>query len=206
LSNGSGKSSIFDAISWVLTGETIRGIKDVVNMFTNGGTMVEIHFTVDKDNYIIQRYKEHHKYKTDLKIFINGDDKSGKGIRDSQKLLESYLPDLTPSLIGSVILLGQGLPQRFTNNTPVGRKEVLEKLSKSDFMIEDLKNRLQDRKQVLSTQLREKEDTILVNETKIKTLKSQIESTKDKLNSLDDPSIYDDLISRANNRLEELKL
>ena len=34
LSNGSGKSSIFEAISWSLTGETIRGIKDVVNMFS----------------------------------------------------------------------------------------------------------------------------------------------------------------------------
>lgn len=106
MSNGSGKSSIFDAISWVLTGETVRGIKDVVNMFTTGGTVVEIHFLVDKDQYIIQRFKDHKKYKTDLKIFINGDDKSGKGIRDSQKLLESYLPDLTSSLIGSVIILG----------------------------------------------------------------------------------------------------
>ena len=175
-------------------------------MFTTGGTVVEIHFLVDKDQYIIQRFKDHKKYKTDLKIFINGDDKSGKGIRDSQKLLESYLPDLTSSLIGSVIILGQGLPQRFTNNTPAGRKEVLEKLSKSDFMIEDLKIRLQERKSYLSTQLREAEDSILVNETKIKTLKSQIEQAKDKLDSLDSPVIYDDLISRASRRKGELKV
>ena len=205
LSNGSGKSTIFEAISWALTGETIRGIKDVVNMFTNGGTMVELHFTANKDEYVIQRYKEHKKFKTDMKITINGEDKSGKGIRDSQKLLESYLPDLTPSLLGSVIILGQGLPQRFTNNSPAGRKEVLEKLSKSDFMIEDLKNRLAERKSKLSDELRKKEDEILVHKTKISTLNNQIETAMARLSSLEDPSIYENIIAIATKRVEELR-
>ena len=205
LSNGSGKSTIFEAISWALTGETIRGIKDVVNMFTNGGTMVELHFTANKDEYVIQRYKEHKKFKTDMKITINGEDKSGKGIRDSQKLLESYLPDLTPSLLGSVIILGQGLPQRFTNNSPAGRKEVLEKLSKSDFMIEDLKNRLVERKSKLSDELRKKEDEILVHKTKISTLNNQIETAMARLSSLEDPSIYENIIAIATKRVEELR-
>lgn len=205
LSNGSGKSTIFEAISWALTGETIRGIKDVVNMFTDGGTMVELHFTSNKDKYVIQRYKEHKKFKTDMKITINGEDKSGKGIRDSQKLLESYLPDLTPSLLGSVIILGQGLPQRFTNNSPSGRKEVLEKLSKSDFMIEDLKNRLAERKSKLSDELRTKEDEILVHRTKISTLSNQIETARTRLSSLEDPSIYENTIAIATRRVEELR-
>lgn len=205
LSNGSGKSTIFEAISWALTGETIRGIKDVVNMFTDGGTMVELHFTANKDEYVIQRYKEHKKFKTDMKITINGEDKSGKGIRDSQKLLESYLPDLTPSLLGSVIILGQGLPQRFTNNSPSGRKEVLEKLSKSDFMIEDLKNRLAERKSKLSDELRTKEDEILVHKTKISTLSNQIETARARLSSLEDPSIYENTIAIATRRVEELR-
>ena len=205
LSNGSGKSTIFEAISWALTGETIRGIKDVVNMFTDGGTMVELHFTANKDEYVIQRYKEHKKFKTDMKITINGEDKSGKGIRDSQKLLESYLPDLTPSLLGSVIILGQGLPQRFTNNSPSGRKEVLEKLSKSDFLIEDLKNRLAERKSKLSDELRTKEDEILVHRTKISTLNNQIETARARLSSLEDPSIYENTIAIATRRVEELR-
>lgn len=203
-SNGSGKSSITEAIIWALTGETVRGIKDVVNMFTEGGTAVELQFDVDNDEYTIIRYKEHKKFKSDLKIFVNGQDKSGKGIRDSQKLLESYLPDLTASLLGSVVVLGQGLPQRFTNNTPVGRKEVLEKLSKSDYMIEDLKRRLADRKTYLSAELRSIEDTILSAQTEIKTLTSQIEQAKIKLESLEDPVVYDDLIIRAKEKIEQL--
>lgn len=204
ISNGSGKSSIFEAISWSLTGETIRGVKDVVNMFTTGGTAVTIYFSVDKDEFIVSRYKDHKVYKTDLKININGEDKSGKGIRDSQKLLESYLPDLNSSLLGSVILLGQGLPQRFTNNSPSGRKEVLEKLSKSDFMIEDLKSRISDRKTELQKQLREKEDLILVAQTKLSTLKRQNEDYNLRLNSMEDPSVYKNIIEKAEKSKKEL--
>ena len=169
-SNGSGKSSIWEAIAWVLTGDTIRGTKNVVNMHTNEGTYVELEFDIDNNNYKIVRSKDHKVFKTNLKIYINGEDKSGKGIRDSEKLLSEYLPDLTSSLIGSVIILGQGLPQRFSNNTPSGRKEVLEKLSKSDFMISDLKTRISERKKVLSDKLRQIEDSIL----KLTTEKSMI--------------------------------
>ena len=32
-SNGSGKSSIIEAICYALTGETIRGVKDIVNLY-----------------------------------------------------------------------------------------------------------------------------------------------------------------------------
>ena len=200
-SNGSGKSSIFEAIAWCLTGETIRGAKNIVNMFQEGGALVELNFQVDKDSYIIMRSKDHYKYKTDLKIYINGEDKSGKNLTDSKKLLSNYLPDLTSSLVGSVILLGQGLPQRFTNNTPAGRKEVLEQLSKSDFMIEDLKRRLQERKAYLNKSLRGLEDSILTNQTSISTLKTQIEQSKIKLESMGDASAYDEIINRSNEKL-----
>lgn len=203
-SNGSGKSSIFEAIAWALSGETIRGAKNVVNMFQSGGTLVDLTFQVDKDNYEIIRTKEHKKYKTDLKIYINGEDKSGKTLTDSKKLLANYLPDLTSSLIGSVILLGQGLPQRFTNNTPAGRKEVLEQLSKSDFMIEDLKKRLQDRKCYLNKELRSYEDKLLEIDTTIKSLNNQIETSKIKLSSMGDSSAYDEIINRAKEKISYL--
>ena len=119
------------------------------------------------DKFIITRTKDHSKHKTNLFIEINGVDKSGKGIRDSEKLLAEYLPDLTSSLIGSVIVLGQELPQKFTNNSPSGRKEVLEKLFKSDFMIQDLKDRISTRKTELNDELRKVQDSKLVALTKL---------------------------------------
>lgn len=203
-SNGSGKSSIFEAISWCLTGETIRGVKDVVNMFSDGGTMVSLFMDIDGVPYNIVRYRDHKKFKSDLKIYINGEDKSGKGIRDSEKLLKDYLPDLTSSLVGSVILLGQGLPQRFTNNTPAGRKEVLEKLSKSDFMIEDLKQRINSRKLVLGQQLRTLEDKILVNQTQINGHKNQIISSQQALANMSDVDELVTMLDQANENMNWL--
>lgn len=201
LSNGSGKSSIIDSIFYCLTGETIRGAKNVVNMFNPGGTLVELDFQADQNHFVIMRSKDHSKYKTDLKIFVNGEDKSGKTLTDSKKILATYLPDLTPSLIGSVITLGQGLPQRFTNNTPSGRKEILEKLSKSDFMIEDLKNRLAKRKNALNNELRECEDNLLSLDSTKQTLNTQISQSKIKLESMGDASAYDEIINRAKEKI-----
>ena len=174
-SNGSGKSSIWESIIWCLTGETIRGTKQVSNKYTNDGALVELEFSIDNNTYRVLRTKDSKEYGSNLKIYVNNQDKSGKGIRDSEKILQELLPDLNANLLGSVIILGQGLPQRFTNNTPAGRKEVLEKLSKSDFMIEDIKSKLADRKNFLNTELRKYEDSILSLESKKSVLQSQLD-------------------------------
>lgn len=205
-SNGSGKSSLMEALVWCLTGETARGIsKGISNIHTDTGARVECEFSVDGKDYKLCRYKDHREFGTNLKIFINGEDKSGKGIRDNEKLLAEYLPELTSSLIGSVIVLGQGLPQRFTNNTPSGRKEVLEKLSKSDFMIEDLKARLAARKQVLSQDLRACEDKILSANSSIAVYSRQIQSYTDQLNGMVDPQTLIQGIQEAELKIDTLQ-
>lgn len=184
-SNGSGKSSIWEGIVWALTGDTIRGTKQVSNIYGDDGTYVELDFNIDSVNYVITRSKDHKEYKTGLKIVVDGKDCSGKGIRDSEKLLAQYLPDITASLLGSVIILGQGLPQKFTSNSPSGRKEVLEKLSKSDFMIEDLKSRVAKRKEELTKLIRQHKDALIAIESKIAVLEEQISKNTTYLDSLD---------------------
>lgn len=198
-SNGSGKSTLFEALCWVLTGETIRGTKDVSNIYTKTGACVELDFSIDGDDYKIIRKKD----PSSLFFFVNGEDKSGKGIRDTEKIIEQYLPDLTSSLIGSVIVLGQGLPQRFTNNSPSGRKEVLEKLSKSNFMIADLKDRVSKRKTDLSQQLRVCEDDILINENNLNNAKMQIEETENRISCLDEIDYLFKRLREEKDKLEE---
>lgn len=206
LSNGSGKSSLWEAISWCLCGETIRGnCKDIVNLNTDGGAFVELNLTVDMKEYRIIRTKDYKEYKTTLKIFIDGEDVSGKGIRDSEKLLNEYLPDLTSSLIGSVVILGQGMPQRFSNNTPSGRKEVLEKLSKSDFMIQDLKNRISARKSKLSEDLRTVEDNILKLTTTLGICEQNKVKDETLLDSYKNVADYGALLAEARKALAQLK-
>lgn len=199
-SNGCGKSSLFSALCWCLTGETVSGAKDVANIYLNGKTEVSITFDLDGNSYKITRTKN----PSNLFIYINGENKSGKGIRDTSELLEEYIPQLSSSLINSVIILGQGLPQRFTNNSPSGRKEVLEKLSNSDFMITDLKERLSKRKITLLDQQRQLQDDNLTNSTSIKLNNDNIRLLTEELNTLESK---EDLIISLNNvesRLDEL--
>lgn len=206
-SNGSGKSSIWEAISYALTGETIRGItKNLVNIHTEGGMRVELSFSIDNTEYKICRYREHKEFKNDIKFFVNGVDNSGKGVRDTEKLISEHLPDLTSSLIGSVIILGQGLPQRFSNNTPSGRKEVLEKLSKSDFMIEDIKKRISDRKTALNKNLREIEDSTLSKSSQLSVIEKQLSSYREQLNSLEDKTSYVEKIKDTQEKVTAVQL
>ena len=204
--NGAGKSTLFESIIWALTGETVRGTRDVVNEYNPGGTKVELDFNIDETYYKIIRYREHKEFGTTLKIYVDGEDKSGKGIRDSEAILKQYLPDLTTSLLGSVIILGQGLPQRFTNNTPSGRKEVLEILSKSDFMIQDIKNKLTNRRTELNTELRKQEDDILGLNTKIEMYKTNLEKLKTELNSFTGIEEIEDKLKEEEQALSKLDI
>jgi DNA repair exonuclease SbcCD ATPase subunit len=63
--------------------------------------------------------------------------------------------------------MGQGNVNRFSSFSPSGRKELLEKLTKSDFMIEDLKSRICNRQTELSTKIREYEDSLIANNTQL---------------------------------------
>lgn len=181
-SNGCGKSSLFSALSWCLTGETISGAKDVSNIYLTGKTEVSVSFTFDNDEYTITRTKN----PSNLFVYINGENKSGKGIRDTSELLHNYIPQLSSSLINSVIILGQGLPQKFSNNTPAGRKEVLEKLSNSDFMILDLKDRLNARQVDLNKVKRELDDSNLKIKTELRINLNEINALSVELQDIED--------------------
>lgn len=202
LSNGSGKSTLFEALCWALTGETVRGTKEVSNLKTGKSAEVRLEFSVDKDEYRIIRKKK----PSSLFLFVNGEDKSGKGIRDTTEILNQYLPDLDSTLIGSVILLGQGLPQRFTNNSPSGRKELLEKLSKSNFMIEDLKDKASLRKKALCDLLRGVEDKTLVLNTTRKNKEEELEKILNELSNLPDEKILKEELNILYANKKELEI
>lgn len=206
VSNGSGKSSIWEAILWTLCGTTIRGTKQITNIYSDDGCFCELEFTLDNKLYKLIRSKDHKIYKTALQIFIDGKDCSGKGIRDSEKLLEQYIPDLTASLLGSVIILGQGLPQKFTNNTPSARKEILEKLSKSDFMIEDLKKKISDRKTFHQSEIRKFEDTILKCQTTISWMREGIAANQNALHDFIDISILTEKLKAVDGKVSSLDI
>ena len=185
-SNGSGKSSVWESIIWCLTGDTLRGSKSVENINTQGGTLVSLDFSIDDISYKVTRTKNHEKYKTNLFFEVNGKDCSGKGIRDTEKILKEYLPEIDSGLISSVIILGQGLPARFTSNTPSGRKEMLERMSKSDYMIQELKDKVSKRRAEVDKMKRDAEDRRLSLSTTLSNVRKTVDETRAKLDSFPD--------------------
>lgn len=203
-SNGAGKSSIWDAISYALTGVTIRGTKEIVNKNSDGGAFVSLTLTVDNKQFEITRYKNYANIGSDLKVIVNGEDKSGKGLKDSQQVLVGYLPDITSSLIGSVMILGQGMPQRFSNNAPSGRKEVLEKLTKSDYMIDDIKNRIAIRKEQIQQSIRQVEDDNLACNNSKSIYSTQLEASKTALELMPSVEKIDETIKQCTESIDNI--
>lgn len=164
LSNGSGKSFLWSAISYALTGETINGVKsNLKNIFIDENSCyTSVLFNFEKDAYEITRIIAP---KPDLKLIKNGENVSGKGLRESEKKLGELLPDLSKDLLASTIIIGQGFPNRFSSFSPSGRKELLEKLTKADFMIEDIRQRVYQRQDVIQKEIRECEDSLLIHNT-----------------------------------------
>ena len=147
----------------------------------------------------IIRYKDYARIGTDLKIYKDGVDCSGKGIRESEALLEQYIPDINADLLGNIIILGQGLPHKFSDNSPSGRKEVLEKLSRSDFMIQDIKDRIERRTLILSQNIRKFEDNILTTNSHKSIYLQQLDIANNNLKILDIEVDYDTKIKEEEN-------
>ena len=203
LSNGSGKSFLWSAICYALTGETIGGIRNNLKNINveEPDAFVQLEFSYQKDFYSICRVVAP---KSDLKILRNDIDLSGKGIRESEKKLQDLLPELSKDLIASCIIIGQGMPMRFSSFSPSGRKDLLEKLTKSDFMIEDIKARLSNRQQELNTKVREFEDSLLANRTQLNSHISQHSKLKLGLESQVRPD-FDQLILQQNTKLAQVE-
>ena len=182
-SNGSGKSSIFNGICYALTGETSQGLKNnIENIYADvNDCWVELDFNVDDDHFIVKRIKTPY---SNMQITLNDVDISGKGIKESSKVLSEYLPDLTSMLIGSIIILGQGLPYRFANNHPGGRKELLEKLTKSDYLIQSIRDKLDMRQLELRQLLRTHEDRLVSTQTQVSIYEGQLNNLNQELSNL----------------------
>ena len=89
---------MWSAICYALTGETINGIKTNLKNINVEETecYVQLDFLYNKDLFSIHRIVTP---KSDLKIFKNDVDLSGKGIRESEKKLQELLPELSKDLM-----------------------------------------------------------------------------------------------------------
>jgi exonuclease SbcC len=130
--NGSGKSSLLDAVTWALFGQATKGgVRELDNYVTRGEPecQVELQFRLNGDMYRVVRGRSIKRNKSTLEIFMhNGTDWqaiSEKNITETQKKIEDILRMDYRTFTASALVL-QGQSDSFTASmTDTERKEAL---------------------------------------------------------------------------------
>ena len=128
--NGTGKSTILDALSWSLYGKAFRKINklQMINSINGKGAEVQVEFTIGKDNFRIER--EIKKYGSSrFEIFKNDKlvDQSANS-RDYQEYLERHILKMNHRSFCQIVVLGSATFMPFMQLTAQHRREVIEDL------------------------------------------------------------------------------
>jgi len=125
--NGSGKSTVLDALCFSLFGRTFRRINlpQLVNSINERDMVVEVEFTIGRKEFLIRRGLLPRLFE----IFIDGqllnqDSKS----RDYQKYLESSILKLNYKSFTQVVILGSSTFVPFMQLTAADRRAIIEDL------------------------------------------------------------------------------
>lgn len=127
-SNGAGKSLIFDALTWVLFGKTIRGLShdDVCGNF-GGGTIVSLLFLKDGSTYSVIRYRKDPAEKNNFSLTRDSVDVTQSTAAETQEYLEKLIHINFDAFLNSV-LFGQGDVLKFADSSDSVRKEIFDKI------------------------------------------------------------------------------
>ena len=125
--NGTGKSTLLDALCFVLFNRPFRIIKkeQMVNTINNGDCIVEVEFDVGTKNYIIRRGIKPNLFE----IFCDGKliNQDANNV-DYQKYLETNIMKLNYRSFIQVVLLGSSSYEPFMKMKPRYRREVVEEI------------------------------------------------------------------------------
>ena len=125
--NGSGKSTMLDALTYVLYSKPFRRINkpQLINTVNNSGMLVEIEFEVGSKGYKIVRGMKPNIFE----IYVNGDMlDQDSSVRDYQERLEKYILKLNFKSFTQIIVLGSSSFQPFMQLSAANRREVIEDL------------------------------------------------------------------------------
>ncbi len=171
--NGAGKSSLLEAITWAIWGESRTAMDEDVIHSTADYVRVDFEFICYEQSYRIIRSRQRGKSPT-LEFQINSEDNfislSGKGVRATQEIIISTLKLDYETFVNSAYLR-QGRADEFMIRKAAERKKVLADLLKLD-QYQTLAERAKD----LSKQYKGKSEQINLN---LDRLNQQIEEKKD---------------------------
>tara|TARA_R100001594_G_C4044453_1_gene263849 strand:+ start:655 stop:2577 length:1923 start_codon:yes stop_codon:yes gene_type:complete len=154
-SNGSGKSSLIEALVWVLWGKTSQGLTadSVVNSKVGRDCRVALDIE-DEDSgdlYQVVRYRKHRKYRNEVQLHCNGKDVSGSTNAVTQALIEDLMGVDYRTFLNSVVFSHAGSVKRFTEMTDLEQKEVFERILSLDWVTNLHSQMVDERKRIRSS-------------------------------------------------------
>jgi len=197
--NGSGKTTILDALTYVLFGKPFRNVNKpgIINSTNREELVVELEFTIAAHRYkIIRGMKPNifEIYKDDKLL-----DQTTK-MADYQSLLENYIIKMNFKTFTQVVILGAATFRPFMQLTPATRRSVIEDLL--DIQIFSTMNVVAKQKLQTNKEDLEKNRTLsALTEEKVRVLRK----TLDGLTAADDRR-HVELLDKINEAQESIDI
>ena len=123
--NGSGKSTILDALCYALFSKPFRSINlpQLINTQNRKGLLTEVEFSIGKSSFLVRRGMKPKVFE----VYKDGEVLDSKAAdKDNQKHLESNILKMNHRTFTQVVILGSSNFVPFMQLNSVGRKECIE--------------------------------------------------------------------------------
>ena len=207
--NGAGKSTVLDALCFVLFNKPYRKINkpQLVNTANEKGCLVEIEFSVGPRDYIIRRGIKPNVFD----IIVDGEMRNKEADdRANQKILEDNILKLNYKSFTQIVILGSSNFVPFMQLTQANRREVIEDLldirifsAMNNLIKEQIRRHkeavksLEYKKSASKDKVRMQEEFILDIETRGK------DNIKEKEGKIDTISVEIDTLMQKNENLDQ---
>jgi len=125
--NGSGKSTILDALTFSLFGKAFRNIvkSQIINSINDTGCLAEVEFSIGKKHFLVRRGIRPNRFEIEVDgVMINQDSKA----RDYQEHLEKNILKLNYKSFTQIVILGSSSFVPFMQLKDKDRRVIIEDL------------------------------------------------------------------------------
>lgn len=171
-SNGAGKSTMLDALSFGLFGKPHRKISkpQLVNSINGKGTLVEVEFRIGKQKYKVVRGIKPNKFE----IWVNGNLlNQSSHAKEYQSMLEKNIVKLNHKSFHQIVVLGSSSFVPFMQLSSQARREVIEDLLDIN-MFSKMNVLLKERMSILKDQITANGHQLNMVDTKINAQKKYL--------------------------------
>jgi DNA repair exonuclease SbcCD ATPase subunit len=192
--NGSGKSTILDALTYALFNKPFRNISkpQLINSINGKKLLVEVEFDIGKKHYLVRRGASPNVFQIELDGEVINQDAN---VRDYQKHLEENVLKLNYKSFTQISVLGSASFTPFMQLHLGARREIIEDIldiqifTTMNKVLKDKVNALKDKIRVLQNDVDLAKERATMQKKYIETLEAdkanKIEKIKEEINELE---------------------